>query len=332
MDLSGLTSVTTESELTAWLAANLITPVTPAISASDLGTILQKMIDILESADSGLVLYDVHNSNYSLVLTDKAIDMSTSALNTLTIPTNANVAFTVGTRVLLTQSGTGQTTISADPGVTINSADGKLSLRTQYSWASLIKRDTDAWWLSGDLGDTIAPVSTIIKINLTDTEEPATSSGWNNLNFSSIGTSLALLTNAGGTSGASVVASQGTPNSADWQHVAGMTFGNADFPDDVLSTNWYLRNGTSLSLAVSGLVVGKVYTVKTCAADSGTGDGETKVTVGNSSQLGASPDNIAVELTFTNVTCDSSGNLLIKFDNTAGATFPLMNAIIISTN
>lgn len=332
MDLSGLTSVTNAPQLTEWLAANMVTPVSPAISASDMGTIMQKMIAILGAAESSLVLFNVYDNNYTLALTDKAVDMDSPDTNILTIPQNASVAFPVGTQIPVTQSGAGQTTITCAAGVTIHSADGKVSLHAQYSWANLIKRDTDLWWLSGDLGETITPVATVIQINLTDTELPATSSGWNNLNFSSIGTSLALLTNAGGASGASVVASQGTPNSADWQHIAGMTFGNADFPDDVLSTNWYLRNGTSLSLAVSGLVVGKVYTVKTCAADSGTGDGETKVTVGNSSQLGASPDNIAVELTFTNVTCDSSGNLLIKFDNTAGATYPLMNAIIISTN
>jgi hypothetical protein len=332
MDLSGLTSVTTKSQLTAWLTVNLVTPVTPAISASDLGTIMQKMMDILGSTGSGLVLYDVHNGNYTLTLTDKAIDMNTAGANTLTIPQNANVAFPVGTQILITQAGAGQTTLAGDTGVTINSADGKLSLRTQYSWASLIKRATDIWWLSGDLGSTIVPVPKVVKINLTNTEVAATSPGWNNLNYDTIGTSLSLSTSAGDPSGQSVVASVGTANSADWEHITGLAFGNADFPDDVLDTLWYLNNGTSLSLVVSGLVVSQVYTVKTCAADNGTGDGQTKVTVGNSTQLGASPDNIAIELTFANVTSDGSGNLLIMFDNTAGAQYPLMNAIIISEN
>jgi len=330
MDLSGLTSVTNASELTEWLAANMVTPVSPAISASDMGTIMQKMIAIL-GAEGGLVLFNVYESNYTIALTDKAVDMNTTSANTLTIPLNANVAFPVGTQIPVTQSGAGQTTLAGETGVTIHSADGKVSLRTQYSWASLIKRDTDLWWLSGDLGDTIAPPSTVIQINLTDTELPATSSGWNNLNLSSFGTSLGLSTTSGGSSGCSVIASVGTPSSQDWKHVVGISFGNTDFPDDVLATCWLIRGGTTLSLTVSGLIVDQVYTVKTCAADDASGDGPTKVTVGDSTQLGASPDNIAVELTFTNVTADSSGNLLIMFDNTAGATLPLMSAIIIST-
>jgi hypothetical protein len=333
MDLSGLTSVTTKTEMLAWLASNLITPVSPAISGSDLGIIMQKLLQIAEGTDAELVLFDTKSTNYTLGLTDSAIDMSVATANTITIPNNANTSFPVGTQILIAQSGTGQTTIVADLGVTINSAEGYLSLNAQYSGARLIKRDTDTWWLSGDLAQTITPVAKIVNINLTDGGNDASSTGWNNnLYFSAIGTSLSLLTSAGISADWSIIAAVGTSDTAIFEHLSDISFGNTDFPDDVLDTLWYLNHGTNFSFIISGLDPQKTYTVKTCAADNGSGDGPTNVTVGGSSQLGASPDNIAIELTFNDVASNSSGDLSIIADNTGGAEFPLLNAIIITEN
>jgi tetrahydromethanopterin S-methyltransferase subunit D len=87
-----------------------------------------------------------------LALTDasKLVEMSVATANTIGIPTNATVAFAVGTQVNVLQTGAGQTTIQAAAGVTVNSTPG-LKLRTQWSSATLIKRATDTWVAVGDL-------------------------------------------------------------------------------------------------------------------------------------------------------------------------------------
>lgn len=90
---------------------------------------------------------------YTLALTDKAgmVRMSNAGANTLTVPANATVAFTIGTQILILQEGAGQTTISPAVGVTILSADNAFNTRVQYSVATLIKVAINTWLLSGDL-------------------------------------------------------------------------------------------------------------------------------------------------------------------------------------
>jgi hypothetical protein len=78
------------------------------------------------------------------------IEMSVGSGNALTVPTNSNVAFPVGTTLTVLQTGSGQTTITPQAGVTINATPG-LKLRTQWSSATLIKRATDTWVALGDL-------------------------------------------------------------------------------------------------------------------------------------------------------------------------------------
>ncbi|MDN5289016.1 MAG: hypothetical protein JWR38_5290 [Mucilaginibacter sp.] len=46
MDLSGLSSITTIPALTTWLHQNCLTPIRPAMTGSDIGTILQKVVTI----------------------------------------------------------------------------------------------------------------------------------------------------------------------------------------------------------------------------------------------------------------------------------------------
>lgn len=92
-------------------------------------------------------------TSYTLVIGDasKAVEMNNAASNTLTVPPNSSVAFPVGTIVELHQYGAGQTTVAAGAGVTIRSSGSKLKLTGQYSSASLRKRGTDEWVLTGDL-------------------------------------------------------------------------------------------------------------------------------------------------------------------------------------
>lgn len=81
----------------------------------------------------------------------RQVEMSNSSPNTLIIPTNASVPFPTGTVILVVQTGTGQTTIAPESGtVTVNGTPG-LKLRTQWSVATLVKRSTNTWLVSGDL-------------------------------------------------------------------------------------------------------------------------------------------------------------------------------------
>jgi hypothetical protein len=81
---------------------------------------------------------------------DSLIEINKSSAATLTIPTNATVAWPIGTSIDILQTGTGQVTIAGAAGVTVNATPG-LKLRTQWSSASLLKRGTDLWVVVGDL-------------------------------------------------------------------------------------------------------------------------------------------------------------------------------------
>ena len=98
------------------------------------------------------VIINPQSTSYTLALSDagKLVNISSSSANTITVPTNSSVSFPIGTQINITSSGTGQTTVVAASGVTVNSTPG-LKLRTQYSLASIIKMDTDLWVLGGDL-------------------------------------------------------------------------------------------------------------------------------------------------------------------------------------
>lgn len=91
-------------------------------------------------------------TTYTLVLGDELhlVELSNAAAITLTVPTNASVAFAVGTQIHLLQTGAGQVTVAGDVGVTVNGTPG-LKLRAQWSKALLIKRATNTWVLTGDI-------------------------------------------------------------------------------------------------------------------------------------------------------------------------------------
>jgi hypothetical protein len=103
---------------------------------------------------------EVHNwslnkesASYTLLLTDahNYVEMEVSSANVLTIPTNATVAFPIGTEIRVTQLGTGQTTITPAAGVTLRSISGKDKTTGQYSVATLFKRGLNEWYLFGDI-------------------------------------------------------------------------------------------------------------------------------------------------------------------------------------
>jgi hypothetical protein len=91
-------------------------------------------------------------TSYTLALTDvaKVVTLTNAAAITLTVPTNASVAFPVGTQILLYQGGAGAVTIAGDSGVDVRNQAG-LEMGGQYAVAGLLKLDTDEWVAFGNL-------------------------------------------------------------------------------------------------------------------------------------------------------------------------------------
>ena len=105
------------------------------------------------------VTLNAQTATYTVVLADadqKLVTMSVAGANDFQIPTNANVAFPVGTVINVIQIGAGQTTIKAvTSGTTTISSTGASAiapkLRAQFSAASCIKVATDTWYVVGDI-------------------------------------------------------------------------------------------------------------------------------------------------------------------------------------
>jgi hypothetical protein len=97
-------------------------------------------------------------TSYTSVITDasKLVTMNLATANDFKIPTNASVAYAVGTTINVIQIGAGQTTISAvTSGTTTIASTGATAtapaLRAQYSSATCIKVATDTWYVVGDI-------------------------------------------------------------------------------------------------------------------------------------------------------------------------------------
>ncbi len=111
----------------------------------------------VDSALGQLTLNAQTGTTYTFVLTDnrnKLVTASNASAQTYTIPTNASVAFPIGSTINIIQIGAGQVTIQGNGGVTVASTGATATapkLRVQYSAATLIKVGTDSWYVVGDL-------------------------------------------------------------------------------------------------------------------------------------------------------------------------------------
>ena len=92
-------------------------------------------------------------SDYTLVIGDaaKTLEMSYGLTNYVRIPSYGNVAFPTGTQIMLMQTGTGSTVLTAAAGVTLNSRNSLTSLNGQWSVVNLVNRSIDNWVVYGDL-------------------------------------------------------------------------------------------------------------------------------------------------------------------------------------
>jgi hypothetical protein len=113
--------------------------------------------EALNAFESGLnetiPLNSQTGTTYTLVATDAGdlVTLTNASAIVLTVPTNASVAFATGTQITITRAGAGSVTVAGAVGVTVNSADGFLKLRSQWSSATLIKIATNSWILIGDI-------------------------------------------------------------------------------------------------------------------------------------------------------------------------------------
>jgi hypothetical protein len=110
-----------------------------------------------EGTPSRTYIYGATNSNgkaanytlSSLAERDSLIEVSAAA--TITIPTDATLNYPIGTSIDILQTGTGAVVIAPVSGtVTVNATPG-LTLRTQWSSATLFKRAANTWVVYGDL-------------------------------------------------------------------------------------------------------------------------------------------------------------------------------------
>ena len=118
--------------------------------------------DILTAATvNGLVTFTVSSdqtADYTAVLTDQyqtLVPMNKATAVAFKIPTNASVAFPVGTAITVLNKGVGAVTISAVTSgtTTVLSAGAVAASPTlaQYKSAVCIKTATDTWYIAGGI-------------------------------------------------------------------------------------------------------------------------------------------------------------------------------------
>jgi hypothetical protein len=106
---------------------------------------------------NGLVAFTLNDqtgTSYTPVLTDQyqvLITRSNAGASTLTIPTNASVAFPVGTVITVLNKGAGAVTISGSGGVTVLSAGAVAAspVLNQYKSCALMQTSANNWYVVG---------------------------------------------------------------------------------------------------------------------------------------------------------------------------------------
>ena len=109
------------------------------------------VMSTIQAADLPTPTINAQAGNYTAALTDAnsvTVDMTSASANTFTIPTNASVAFPIGSSLTVFRSGAGVTTIQATAGVTLNGTSGGSKLiEAQYQGVLLQKKATDTWYI-----------------------------------------------------------------------------------------------------------------------------------------------------------------------------------------
>jgi hypothetical protein len=114
--------------------------------------------DVLSAAMyNGLVTFTLNDqtgTTYTPALNDAyqvLVTRSNAAASTMTIPTNASVAFPVGTVITVLNKGVGLVSISGAVGVTILSAGAVAAIPTlaQYKSCAIMQTSANNWYVVG---------------------------------------------------------------------------------------------------------------------------------------------------------------------------------------
>ena len=103
--------------------------------------------------EATLATFATKTASYTVALADQGnvVEVDSSSPTTVSIPLNSAVAFPIGCSIDVFQKGTGQVTIGkTDASIVVYNTPG-LKFRDRYSMATLTKRDTNTWIVSGDL-------------------------------------------------------------------------------------------------------------------------------------------------------------------------------------
>ena len=114
-------------------------------------TIINGLVAFTINAQTGTTYTAVTADQYQVLVT-----MSNASANAFKIPTNASVAFPVGTVITVMNIGAGTCTISAVTSGTTTILSGGATAAAptlgQYKSAACIKTATDAWYVVGAIG------------------------------------------------------------------------------------------------------------------------------------------------------------------------------------
>jgi hypothetical protein len=150
---NGGTGVTTSTGSGSVVLSTSPTLTTPVLGTPTSGTLSNCTVDGTNSV--GFINSPQNSqsgSTYTLVLGDAGdhVYFTGGSTATLTVPTNASVAFPTGTTILVLNNNSGNLTISG-AGVTFQLANGATGNRTVATkgMASLLKVATDTWWVTG---------------------------------------------------------------------------------------------------------------------------------------------------------------------------------------
>ena len=93
-----------------------------------------------------------YTAAHTLSLTDQGFQVEVNATGAVvvTVPAFATVAFPTRTLIPWIAAGAGQVTFTPASGVTLHSATGTFTSRTQWSEGTLLCRNTNEWVLAGD--------------------------------------------------------------------------------------------------------------------------------------------------------------------------------------
>lgn len=83
------------------------------------------------------------STTFNLTHANRFIYINSSLARTLTVPTNASVAFPIGTEIHVLRFGTGEVTIAAASGVTLVSENNNKRINNRYQAITLKKLLTD---------------------------------------------------------------------------------------------------------------------------------------------------------------------------------------------